>query len=103
MAFQKHTAYYGIGEFTYGIFFLAVPHKGSDIATLGHPASNILSAVTLQPSNSLTESVKRSSHYSEELNARFEPLKGAYKFYSWIEALPLGTMGMVCPIQLATS
>lgn len=82
--------------FTHTIFFLAVPHKGSDHTAWGQVLANIQLAATVQPRNSFLESVRRHSNYNEELNARFEPLHEAYMFYSWIEGLPLKPFGIVC-------
>lgn len=92
-AWREHGAYPMIWTFTYAIFFLAVPHKGSDHASWGQMVATICRAVTIQPYNSLLESASWASDYNEELNARFEPLHGAYKLYRWVESLPC--QGMV--------
>lgn len=82
-----------IWPFTWSILFLAVPHKGSDRANWVETIAGIYQAATTQPSNSLLESVKKSSDYNEHLNARFEPLHVVYTFYSWVEGLPLRKPG----------
>jgi hypothetical protein len=80
-----------IWTFTYAIFFLAVPHKGSDLALWGQ----ILTKLLLLPENSYLQSVTPGSEYNETLNACFAPLLTAYQFYSWIETLPEGNLGIV--------
>lgn len=92
-----------IWTFTYAIFFLAVPHKGSDHAAWGQVLANVYRAATVQPNNSFLESTRRDSKYSENLNARFSLLHDAYRFYSWIEALPFGPLGIVYPHNAYTS
>lgn len=87
IAYREHKAYPMIWHFVYAIFFFAVPHKGSSLAKLGRLL------VRMQPGNSFLESLTEASAYSQELNLRFEPLCTAYKFYSWVETLPLPLVG----------
>lgn len=94
-AWREHRVYPMIWVFTYAIFFLAVPHKGSDHASWGQMVADVYSTVTIQPNNCLLESLRRTSGDNEELNARFEPLHKAYKFYSWVESLPCQGLGVV--------
>ncbi|KAL2130460.1 hypothetical protein VTI74DRAFT_6371 [Chaetomium olivicolor] len=91
-----------IWAFTYAIFFLAVPHKGSDHTSWGQIIARIYSTVTIQPSNSFLETLRRTSGDSEELNARFKPLHRAYKFYSWVESLPCQALGVIVSKESAT-
>lgn len=83
-----------IWTFTYGIFFLAVPHHGSRHANWGQIIADIYLAAG-QPNNSFLESVNARSTANEELNARFRPLYKAYKFYTWVESRHTGSWGMV--------
>ncbi|KAL5583814.1 hypothetical protein FOVSG1_015165 [Fusarium oxysporum f. sp. vasinfectum] len=101
-AFEEHQKYSMIWTFTYSIFFLAVPHKGSPYASWGDVAANVVRAVTNSPSNSLLKSVRQHSNYNQRLNTRFEPLHEAYKFYSWIEGLPTPPFGIIVPPESAT-
>lgn len=94
-AFHCHEAYPMIWTFTYAVFFIAVPHKGSPCTSWGKIACNIVRAVTNQPSNKLLESVSQHSDYNMALNTRFEPLHEAYKFYTWIEGRPTQPLGIV--------
>ncbi|WYZ42168.1 hypothetical protein EsH8_V_001063 [Colletotrichum jinshuiense] len=84
-----------IWTFTYGIFFLAVPHQGSSHAEWEELLKNIL--LLYKSGNSFLESVTPQSKYNKSLNARFEPLLEAYKFYTWIEGLGLGYHGIIVP------
>ena len=84
-----------IWNFTYAIFFLAVPHHGSDHAPLGEMAVKLLDFASLEPSNSLLAALEPGTPYNKNLNARFEPLHNAYKFYTWSEGMPLGPLGIV--------
>lgn len=94
-AYREHRAYPMIWHFVYVIFFFAVPHKGSSLAELGKLLAKTYSTLTgrMQPGNSFLEFVTEASAYSQELNLRFEPLYTAYKFYSWVETLPLTLVG----------
>ena len=89
-AWREYKAYPMIWTFTYAIFFLAVPHKGSSYASSGQMLSTISSTATFQPNSSFLETLSHSSGCGEELNARFEPLYEAYRFYTWVESLPYG-------------
>ncbi|EQB57904.1 hypothetical protein CGLO_01914 [Colletotrichum gloeosporioides Cg-14] len=95
MAYEEHKTYPMIWIFTYGIFFLAVPHKGSPFAAWGQILRNIL--YMNEPSNSFLESVTEQSNYNKELSARFEHLIESYKVYSWIEGLSVGYFGIIVP------
>lgn len=88
--------YSTIWTFTYAVFFLAVPHKGSDHAAWGQVLANVYVLATRQPRNSFLDSVLPDSDYNQGLRARFRPLHKAYKFYSWVEGLPLPSLGIVC-------
>ncbi|KAK2743195.1 hypothetical protein CKAH01_06905 [Colletotrichum kahawae] len=95
VAYKEHKTYPMIWTFTYGIFFLAVPHKGSPCAAWGQTLRKIL--YTNESSNSFLESVTEQSKYNKELNARFEPLLEAYKVFSWVEGLGVDYAGIVVP------
>ncbi|KIW86757.1 uncharacterized protein Z519_12670 [Cladophialophora bantiana CBS 173.52] len=94
------TAYHGDGthtmiwNFTYGIFFLAVPHRGSAYARLGRAAACIAKICQVQPDNSFLNSVEFGSRYNEALNARFKPLLERYKIFSFCETLPVQKYGL---------
>ncbi len=95
-AWREHSAYRMIWTCTYAIFFFAVPHSGTPYASWGQMLANISTTAALQPSSSLLESLNRlSDNGGDLLGSRFEPLHEAYKFYSWVESLPYGRLGVV--------
>ncbi|KAH7012254.1 uncharacterized protein B0I36DRAFT_356326 [Microdochium trichocladiopsis] len=97
-AWRGYNAYPMIWTFTYAIFFLAVPHKGSCHASWGQILADIFSTATRQPSSALLETLSRTSRSWEELNASFQPLYEAFKFYTWVESLPFGPgLGVIVP------
>ncbi|OHE91729.1 hypothetical protein CORC01_12956 [Colletotrichum orchidophilum] len=95
ISYREHNTYPMIWMFTYGIFFLAVPHQGSPHAASGQSLRSIL--YQNKPDNSFLESVSQRSNYSRELQARFYPLLEAFRFYSWIEGLGLDYAGIIVP------
>lgn len=84
-----------ISTFTYAVFFMAVPHRGSNYAGFGKIASNIVGLVTFQQKNSFLQSVSIDSDYNKELNSKFEPLLKLYKFYTWMEGREVPDVGLV--------
>ncbi|CVK91713.1 hypothetical protein FPRO06_08685 [Fusarium proliferatum] len=86
-----------ISTFTYAVFFMAVPHRGSNYAGFGNIASNIVGLVTFQQKNSFLQSVSIDSDYNKELNSKFEPLLKLYKFYTWMEGREVPDVGLIVP------
>ncbi|CZR42586.1 uncharacterized protein FPRO_09889 [Fusarium proliferatum ET1] len=86
-----------ISTFTYAVFFMAVPHRGSNYAGFGKIASHIVGLVTFQQKNSFLQSVSIDSDYNKELNSKFEPLLKLYKFYTWMEGREVPDVGLIVP------
>ncbi|KAF5591285.1 kinesin [Fusarium pseudocircinatum] len=96
-ASKKFQAYPMISTFTYAIFFIAVPHRGSPYASFGTIASNIAGLIPFKQTNSFLQSVTTDSDYNKELDTRFEPLLKLYKFYTWIEGREVPGVGLIVP------
>ncbi|SCN76245.1 uncharacterized protein FFB20_05208 [Fusarium fujikuroi] len=94
IASKRFQAYPMISTFTYAVFFMAVPHRGSNYAGFGKIASNIVGLVTFQQKNSFLQSVSIDSDYNKELNSKFEPLLKLYKFYTWMEGREVPGVGL---------
>ncbi|WJG35905.1 uncharacterized protein FOBCDRAFT_204657 [Fusarium oxysporum Fo47] len=97
IASREYQAYPMISAFTDSIFFIAVPHNGSQHASCGVFASRIARAFTFQPDNSYLTSLSPGSDYSKELNTRFQTLLLRYKFYTWIEGREVPYVGLIVP------
>ncbi|KAF5974760.1 hypothetical protein FBULB1_7631 [Fusarium bulbicola] len=97
IASKKFQAYPMISTFTYAVFLIAVPHRGSAYASFGTMANNIAGLITFQQTNSFLQSVSTDSDYNKKLNTRFEPLLKLYKFYTWIEGREVPGVGLIVP------
>ena len=73
--------------FTYGVFFLGVPHKGTKYATWGEIVTAMLHIYPGTQNRSFAKDVESCSAYNEKLNAHFKPLLYAYIFCSACEPL----------------
>jgi len=76
-----------IPEATCGIAFFATPHQGSDIGKLGEIAAIISKEVNQNSSDSLLESMKKDSLYSDDLANQFRHQLFNYYFLSFYERL----------------
>lgn len=85
---KLNTAYQEIGTSTYGIAFFGIPHQGSDKAGLGDIAAAVTRAVRRDVSNSLMESLKKDTLFSNELIENFKHQLEDRQIISFFETKP---------------
>lgn len=91
-------AYSMISTITYGVFFFAVPHRGSQHASWGRTATNIITMCGVQLNKSFLNSLESGSAYNDMLNAKFESLLESYRYFLVCETLPEVKNGIDCGI-----
>jgi hypothetical protein len=82
---KNNRAYESIREATHGLVFFAVPHQGGEGANLGTIASNLVASITGNAQNSLVESLKKNSYFTETQARLFKNQLEDFQIRTFVE------------------
>jgi hypothetical protein len=85
---KSNAQYENISKSTYGLVFFGVPHQGGNGAGIGVIAKNLVASITGNAHNSLVESLKENSVFSDTQRKLFKDQLLNYRIMTFVEGRP---------------